>query len=1344
MRAALLTLLPLVLFACTDVPADNPYDPAAPESVQATSTVTGRLRLPEGFATDSFAEVRVRLSPVGVDTDPREAQPNAEGDFIFSGVLAGGYLLSVESQGFRAPPAGISVIIGRDLDVGDVALEAPRAAEVDSAVEGTARRSGGGAAGHAGITVQAQGTPYLTVTGDDGQFRLELPPGRAILRFSAEGHGVEERTVDVVAGQTLSLEPVIVTGEPGRVQAIVRLEQFQTPERLSTVSVSLVSEGVTVQQGSPNEDGEVTFDDVLASEYTVEVSRPGYVADRRDITTYPGGDAFAGLFELQHTSRSPQAVSLSGRILLIDRPDHSGTRVQARLSPDDLAFAEAITDADGRFTLPAAPDERYTLSVSREGYTAPGEIGPLQWAEDRFVDEAGNPVETTLARDPIEGEIRLRVHITPEWLPLGERYARVTLIGPAPGTEEPVFDNGEPVVFSDLPEGNYTVQVTRPGFSLVQRPVTLTQAQPRADLEAITITLQNLAQARLDLRGQTIDACDLRAGITVAGADLAGANLTGHFGEAVGCPEGVTEGPINLLGADLSQADLTGAILGSGEGAAAILIGARLSGATLTGVDLKGVVARDASFANAEMERVSLAGADLRGADFTAARLGLALFVEAERDEEGLPLADAESPWPDLGAPLEPWPEAPCGPDGPTVKLEGALFARADLTRTFMPGVNLAGADLGRSSLALADLRFACMFRARLNQLDLSGATLDGADLREAQMSATLLRRTSVRGTRLSQASLINAVIDETDIRPSPTCDTLPPWSDYDPGARCNVEPIPEDCRCRTRLDGAALDGANLVGASLGGVDLFGATLRGATIGQAPRLSFLQPAACFPEAYFTCRRFAEYRQACPGRENQTLQEWLAFCNDSPLGDVGNFYKSPRDGGTRLVAQECILGLWNGGACPDESPCFSDEEGEVLPEPENPFVNTCEWTNIREGDGIPGEGDCSFQGEIRLHPACLVAPTTLDDVRLDGVVMPGAVFDAITLNNVSAININLAGASFFDATLEGVDFTGADLRDARMDDLDLADETFAGADLSGASLRGASLMNADLSAVLLDSADLTEANLSSVVPPASMRRARIVETYFDTSDALVGMNFESATLQSLNIIGPLDGSNFTRAEIRRGHFQRNASCTGCIFDQVRFTDVRLRGNLDGTSFVRARLDDLALGERTNLPSQNSGVSALGTVFDHSAGQQLHTRYSDLTGASFREVELSGSTFERSTMHGINFYQAQITESSFDESEFTDACMRGADFQRSTFNQATFDNVSMVFSDFSGGSFVQADLTGACQVVNANFNGANMSRARICEGLRETFEERFGYFGEPQWVLCEDNPVCEDCR
>ncbi len=1300
------------LAADEDIPL--PVDPEVVVLSGQPGSVAARVEVAAGDA-ELLGRVSAELfSLADLQTPVALRNPDAEGRVLFEDVVAGQYELRVSLAGFGAVTRFAELAPGEAVSVDPIRLSA----DLDQArafIVGTALRGCEGCE-HGGIIVEAEGFDFVAITGREGQYRLEVVAGPSYdLVFSAPGYEAEVREgIVALAGADTPGPEVTLDAARGVLRAQVRLARLQTSERLGEVDLGLYADPAgaePLRTAEPDGEGAVLIAEVVPGRYRLRASAEGYRTEERLVVVDPGAEALAGVFDLPHLSDTEEAVPLRGRILLGDRQDHAGSRISVRVDPDNLLLATVDTDAAGDFVVPAASDERYRVSVQRAGYLGPVEFGPLRWNGEAFVDEDGEGVEHTLGRTPIDGRITVLLDVGPAWLPVRERFARVVLTGPVNRTEEPVFGGGEGLSFVGLPEGTYTLRVERAGFVAdAVAPIRLTQAETSVDLGPVMVQLSDLSEARLDLRGHAVDACDLQ-GFVVAGADLSGAVLTGDYG-APDCPDAER---VDLSDADLSGADLTGAVM-----AGVSLVAAELEGTDLRGVDLRGVDAAGADFFGADLRLARLDGATLDDANFTSARLAGALLVDGPRDAGGAVQPSADGAWPELGAPETPWVDAPCAGGGPALSLRRASFARADLRGAFMPGLDLSGvADLSGAVLADADLRFTCLRHLDLGLLDLSGATFDGADAVGAQFTGTLLRRTSLRGARLSGASLINAVLDDTDLRRLPEgCEALRDWADYDEGGVCAEAPSTADCNCRTRMDEAVLDGANLVGAVLEGVDLAGATMLGVTIGNAERLGITQPPACQPEAFLICSQLAELMLACgplnPGSPTGDLEARLELCSANPsdpstLGDVG------------LELGSCIVRRWlETNECAFFEGCVGDGGQEDVIGPT--LEHDCTWAALSAGV----EGACDLNGGTHVHDACLLAPTVIDGARLDDAQLTGVVLNEIELRDTRLRRAVLRNSVFVGNALRGVDFTDADFSDASLNDLDLTGQEVTGASFEGARLRGATFDGAEISGADFTAADLREASFDYVLQDAAGAPA-----------SLSGADLSGASVQNFAWAGvDLTDAILRRAVISAGSLE-GADLSGAVLQATQIQADLSDGRLSGARIIGGTITQNLSGAEMRF-TQFSGTDLGSDLTDLRAFRSDWERVRFFNHTDFAGSDLAAARFGSSDISGVGFAETSLQGAEFSDSDasnarFTGACLRSATFRDTELRGANLVYAGLREVDLSDADLSNANLCGVCNVRTADLDGVLLEGATVCESQRVDFELH-DFIGTPQYIDC----------
>ena len=177
-------------------------------------------------------------------------------------------------------------------------------------------------------------------------------------------------------------------------------------------------------------------------------------------------------------------------------------------------------------------------------------------------------------------------------------------------------------------------------------------------------------------------------------------------------PHANLQGCTNLLGADLSNTDLTGANLS----------GASLQYVNLTGANLTGANLTNAYLTGANLTGVTLTNATLTGADLTASTSSGII---------GTPTA-LPTGWSLVNGELI----------GPGAILTGQDFSGLDLTGVDLAGanvqsVNFTGTDLSGADLIGASAQYATFTNADLTGANLTGAYFTGADLTGVTWSNT-------------------------------------------------------------------------------------------------------------------------------------------------------------------------------------------------------------------------------------------------------------------------------------------------------------------------------------------------------------------------------------------------------------------------------------------------------------------------------------------------------------------------------------------------------------------------------------------------------------------------------
>ena len=162
----------------------------------------------------------------------------------------------------------------------------------------------------------------------------------------------------------------------------------------------------------------------------------------------------------------------------------------------------------------------------------------------------------------------------------------------------------------------------------------------------------------------------------------------------------------NLIGADLSSANLNGANFTEASLTQANLSNATMTGtvftrATLIGANMNGAGMLQASFTESNVENATFDGASMHQANFDHVNARGAYLGNADMSQANFTGAD----------------------------MAGAVIFKSDLTNANLTGADLTGATINQSGLVYTNLRNAVIVNATVINTSLSGANLIGADL---------------------------------------------------------------------------------------------------------------------------------------------------------------------------------------------------------------------------------------------------------------------------------------------------------------------------------------------------------------------------------------------------------------------------------------------------------------------------------------------------------------------------------------------------------------------------------------------------------------------------------------
>ena len=269
-------------------------------------------------------------------------------------------------------------------------------------------------------------------------------------------------------------------------------------------------------------------------------------------------------------------------------------------------------------------------------------------------------------------------------------------------------------------------------------------------------------------------------------------------------------------------------------------------------------------------------------------------------------------------------------------------------------------------------------------------------------------------------------------------------------------------------------------------------------------------------------------------------------------------------------------------------------------------------------------------------------------------------------------------------LAGRDLTGADLRD-----LDLTGKSLAGCTLAGACLNGSKL----------DGVDLKGAVLSKVSAVDSKWDHAVLSTVDAAEADLRGASLAGAKLDGANLSGAkLDGADLRKVDLAGADLTRASLCDARLDDAALDRADLSRATLDRATFRRATVTEAKLYE----------VLGEGVVFDEAMLDGARLEGASLPKLSAREMQATGSMWERAALTGAEMPLAVLAEASFNGALLEGANLARADVQCARLRAAKLAGAKLLAANLMHADMEGADLSGA-DLRGANLYGAEMRDA-----------------------------------
>lgn len=449
------------------------------------------VSLPEGYPPARAAEAAVRLLPADAPDDAEAAFVGAAdavpGTFVFPDVPPGLWRLVISLSGFAPAEVRVELAPGGVFDAGRVRL-APVAAADFGRIAGAVRWAGAPPDACAGTEVRLVDAPFMTLTGADGRYVLDAPPGLHTVRFARPGFTAPDAEVMVETGRETKLDATLLAA-PGFVAGTVTLPEGYAPESLAAARVTRSAPG---RDDAPEDavtpgiaDGAFLFEGVPPGRWRVDVALddPPFEPLTLFVVVGPAERVELGTLRLR-PSEAPRGT-LTGRVDLEPPPlsGPGGTSIQVPGTP-----WRTLTDEAGDFRLDVPAAAATSLRFSRRGYTSPPDVqcGAVVAGVARVCQP-----EAALRGDPgtVRGFVDLPDGYGPDWFSEVEVSATAA---DAPDDAPPAVGPANPdaegrFALSPLGAGEWRVRATLAGFESADARVLLDVGESR-DLGSFVLT----------------------------------------------------------------------------------------------------------------------------------------------------------------------------------------------------------------------------------------------------------------------------------------------------------------------------------------------------------------------------------------------------------------------------------------------------------------------------------------------------------------------------------------------------------------------------------------------------------------------------------------------------------------------------------------------------------------------------------------------------------------------------------------------------------------------------------------------------------------------------------------
>lgn len=436
-----------------DTPDERPEKPKAPTEEDEPEDsgafeVAGRV-LARGTEAPIAGALVVLRSHDDDESDPQTVVSDDQGGFSFSDVGRGRHALSATAKGYlpfvrRTVEVGDSakMLLAVHLEAGGLRVFGQISDITGGTVEGALVR----AVPQSGYVALRDLDAFGTMTNEDGQYELQVRPGRYTLHVTQPDYASAKRAIELSTGQSEQSFALVPTGT---IAGIVVTEDGGKPVPGASVTWSrtkLMYLPGGERQSMPAGGGRVTADD--GGRFTIRGLQPGHLMLSARASGKASREAIGVTLAIAEQVADLElpvagAFDVAGRVVDRDEPETGIANASVSIDVGNADRIATRADEDGNFMLAGVLPGHYTIGASADGYTPlfPGTAVEVDGKQDDVLVELKAGAKITGRVDP-PTIAEVKIELSPDSMMMGGGLVVLAAAGGVNTEEDGEFEIG--------------------------------------------------------------------------------------------------------------------------------------------------------------------------------------------------------------------------------------------------------------------------------------------------------------------------------------------------------------------------------------------------------------------------------------------------------------------------------------------------------------------------------------------------------------------------------------------------------------------------------------------------------------------------------------------------------------------------------------------------------------------------------------------------------------------------------------------------------------------------------------------------------------------------------------